>query len=245
MGQDDNVDDRDQHAAVPARRLTPGKALLMLWALVVYGSWIAVPFAAAGTFHWIEGWLYLGIVVVGQVCHRLYVARRNRELLHRRQDIGAGTLRWDFYWNLLFWPLMSLVSIVAGLDARHLWSPLPVWCWPFGLLVLISGFIVSAWAMGCNRHFEGTIRIQSEIGHSVVDSGPYRSIRHPGYLGLILWALAGPLIYLSGWALVPALVVVGWLVLRTALEDRFLQRELTGYADFAQRTRYRLLPGVW
>jgi len=220
-------------------------ALMTLWALVVYGSWIFLPFVAAGTFRWLEGWLYVGAVVVGQLCHRRYVSRRNAELLQRRQDIGAGTLRWDFYWNLLFWPLMAAVSIVAGLDARYLWSPLPVWWWPIGLLLLASGLIVSAWAMGCNRHFEGTIRIQHDVGHAVVDSGPYRIVRHPGYLGLSLWALASPLLYLSGYALIPACTVVGWLVLRTALEDRFLQRELTGYADFAKRTRFRLVPGVW
>lgn len=245
MVEDDAANDRAPRGAFLARRVAPGMALLMLWALLVYGAWIIAPFLAAGSYRWLEGWLYLGAVVVGQSCHRLYVSRRNRELLERRQEIGAGTQRWDFWWNLLFWPQMAAVSLVAGLDARHLWSPLSRWWWPVGLLLFAAGMAVSAWAMGCNRHFEGTVRIQREVSHTVVDTGPYRFVRHPGYLGLSLWALAGPALYRSGCALIPALLVVGWLVLRTALEDRFLHRELAGYADYARRTRFRLVPGIW
>jgi protein-S-isoprenylcysteine O-methyltransferase Ste14 len=89
------------------------------------------------------------------------------------------------------------------------------------------------------------VRIQREIGHRVVDAGPYRRIRHPGYLGLALWALGTPFALGSRWALLPAGVTAGYIALRTALEDRFLQRDLEGYSQYAGRVRYRLLPGIW
>jgi protein-S-isoprenylcysteine O-methyltransferase Ste14 len=139
----------------------------------------------------------------------------------------------------------GLNTVVAGLGVRFAWPALPLALWPVGLVVLWSGLATSAWAMASNRHFEGTVRIQEEVGHQVVDTGPYARVRHPGYVGLILWALGSPLLLLSAVALLPAVVVTGWVVLRTALEDRFLKRELEGYADYCARVRWRLVPLVW
>jgi len=99
--------------------------------------------------------------------------------------------------------------------------------------------------MGTNPYFEGTARIQTEVGHQVFTGGPYRHVRHPGYLGLVLWALGSPLLLLSTSSFVPAVATAVWIVVRTALEDRMLRRELPGYAEYVRRTRSRLVPGVW
>ena len=99
--------------------------------------------------------------------------------------------------------------------------------------------------MGENPFFEKTVRIQSDRGHRVVDIGPYRLVRHPGYLGFFGWILSTPLLLGSWWAFVPALLSIAGIVVRTALEDRTLKAELPGYADYAKRTRYRLVPGIW
>jgi protein-S-isoprenylcysteine O-methyltransferase Ste14 len=102
------------------------------------------------------------------------------------------------------------------------------------------------WAMAVNTHFEKTVRIQHDRGHRVIDSGPYRIVRHPGYLGAILgFTLAAPLLLGSWWSFVPAVAAVVCLIIRTSLEDRTLQNELDGYKDYAQNVRYRLLPGLW
>ena len=104
---------------------------------------------------------------------------------------------------------------------------------------------LSAAAMAVNPYFEGTARIQGDLGQRVVDAGPYRRVRHPGYAGLALWPLSAPMLLLSRWAFAPGALAAAWVVLRTALEDRMLRRGLTGYADYARRVRWRLLPGVW
>jgi len=113
------------------------------------------------------------------------------------------------------------------------------------LIVMLLGYLLGSWALIENRFFSGVVRIQTDRGHRVVSTGPYRLIRHPGYAGA-LWAyLAIPLLLDSAWAFIPALLLVGVLVLRTALEDRTLQEELPGYKEFARKTRFRLIPWVW
>jgi protein-S-isoprenylcysteine O-methyltransferase Ste14 len=96
-----------------------------------------------------------------------------------------------------------------------------------------------------NRFFSGTVRIQTDREHVVVSGGPYRLVRHPGYAGSLLATICVPVVLGSWWAWVPACVSVAALVVRTALEDRVLRRELDGYAAYAARTRHRLVPGVW
>ena len=99
--------------------------------------------------------------------------------------------------------------------------------------------------MGVNPFFEKTVRIQTERGHRVIDTGPYAFVRHPGYLGFFGWCLSAPLLLGSWWAFVPAVLSVVDLVVRTALEDRTLREELEGYEAYSNRVPHRLLPGIW
>jgi protein-S-isoprenylcysteine O-methyltransferase Ste14 len=112
-------------------------------------------------------------------------------------------------------------------------------------VVLLLGYSFSSSAIVENRFFSGTVRIQSERGHHVVSTGPYRFVRHPGYAGALWGYLVIPLLLDSAWTFIPAVLLVGVLILRTALEDKTLQEELPGYKEFAQKTRYRLVPGLW
>ena len=99
--------------------------------------------------------------------------------------------------------------------------------------------------MSVNPFFEKTVRIQTDNQHRVIDAGPYALVRHPGYVGFSLWLLSVPPLFASTYAFVPAVVAVVLFVIRTALEDRMLQTELPGYAEYATRTRFRLIPSVW
>jgi protein-S-isoprenylcysteine O-methyltransferase Ste14 len=154
-------------------------------------------------------------------------------------------------WDKVLAPLMAVsvsfpLMIVAGLDHRFGWSPVfPIWLNILGFILIALGYAIASWAMAENRFFSGMVRIQAERGHMVCDSGPYRVIRHPGYAGNIL-PLPGIVLALSSvWTLIPAAIALVIAVTRTALEDRTLQEELPGYREYAQRVRYRLLPGIY
>jgi protein-S-isoprenylcysteine O-methyltransferase Ste14 len=148
-------------------------------------------------------------------------------------------------------PLVSIggslvIMLVAGLNFRFGWPPaVALWVQLLALAVLVLGFASGTWAMFANRFFSGIVRIQADRGHSVVSAGPYCYVRHPGYVSAIIGNLSMPLALGSVWALIPAVITVVLIVVRTALEDRTLRAELPGYAEYAQRVRYRLLPGVW
>ncbi|MBE9067396.1 isoprenylcysteine carboxylmethyltransferase family protein [Leptolyngbya cf. ectocarpi LEGE 11479] len=168
------------------------------------------------------------------------------ELMKQRGQFGEGTKTWDMVLLTVFGLTFLAIPIVAALDIRHQWSEMPLWLWPLGA-VLYAGFVaVIMWSMAVNPHFEKTVRIQRDRNHHVIDTGPYGIVRHPGYAAIIFGlVLVMPLLLGSWWAFIPAILTTLCLVLRTALEDRTLYQELSGYKDYTRKVRYRLLPGLW
>lgn len=207
---------------------------------------IGLLFLAYGGVDWIAAWVFIGISVLAKLTFGTYLAKRDPELLRRRRRMQPGTKGWDKAWLGAFVPLFFAILALAGLDAgRYHWSSIP---WP----VMVAGggaYIVSVgvtfWAMLTNTHFEGTVRIQRDRDHRVVDTGPYAYVRHPGYIALILTMLSLPVMLGSVIALIPASVVFILFVVRTVLEDRTLKRELAGYLEYTHAVRYRLIPGLW
>ena len=214
--------------------------------LVGYG---VILFLSAGRLDWAWGWVFLGLLAAVLISHVLILVPINPELLAERSRgiRQEGTKGWD-KWVATFAAGMGTVPtwIVAALDVRFEWSAsLPLALHIGGLIGSVLGWALFMWAMGANAFFSEAVRIQEERGHTVVTGGPYRYVRHPGYVGAILALLATPLLLGSLWALIPAGVAAIGYVVRTALEDGMLQEELDGYQDYAARVRYRLLPGVW
>jgi protein-S-isoprenylcysteine O-methyltransferase Ste14 len=206
----------------------------------------AILFVPAGRLDWVAAWVYLGLLVAFTIANLVYLRRVNPELIDRRTRLARGTKRWDVVWSVVFSPLVLAVYVIAGLDAgRYGWSSPPGWLWLVGLALFLAGMALFSRAMGENPFFEKTVRIQDERGHRLVDTGPYRLVRHPGYLGFVGWILSTPLLLGSWWAFVPTLLSIAGMVVRTVLEDRTLKAELSGYAEYANRVRYRLVPGVW
>jgi protein-S-isoprenylcysteine O-methyltransferase Ste14 len=205
-------------------------------------------FLAAGTWSWDWAWIYTIASLLGWTALNVIVARENPALFNKRgrptKEMTAGSKRWDLILLSIYSILLFVVPIVAGLDYRYAWSGevSPI-IKILGIVLLMLGFVPLTWAMAANTFFEPSVRIQD--GHQVADNGPYRYVRHPGYLGIILHFIAAPLAVGSWIALIPALTGAVIYVVRTAMEDQTLRRELPGYDDFARRTRYRLLPGVW
>jgi protein-S-isoprenylcysteine O-methyltransferase Ste14 len=135
---------------------------------------------------------------------------------------------------------------IATLDAGRMgWSAVPQWVVIVGYVLLIGGIAVTTWAQAVNPFFEPGVRIQKERAQQVITSGPYRVVRHPGYAAAIVMFVGIPLALASWWGLLPAALAIALLVVRTGLEDRLLQAELSGYSDYARRTRHRLVPGIW
>ncbi|MDH3688735.1 MAG: isoprenylcysteine carboxylmethyltransferase family protein [Gammaproteobacteria bacterium] len=211
-----------------------------------FACFAAILFIPAGRFDWTAGWLYLAIVVVNMVINYVYLHRKNPELIERRMCFGDGTKSWDKVIGWVFNPVFVAVYVVSALDAvRFGWSSMPFWLWLAGFVIFLPGTVLFSWSMGVNPFFERTVRIQTERGHRVIDTGPYRFVRHPGYLGFFGWILSAPLLLGSWWAFVPAFVTILGLVIRTELEDRTLRKELPGYTEYSRRVRFRLVPGVW
>ena len=209
------------------------------------GLWLGTfLFVAAGRLDWPAAWIYTGISMVDAILLSLLVSP---ELMRERMHPKAGAKAWDRVLARLTGPLGSIVIlVVAGLDKRFGWSvPVPLAVQFAGLAVFVFGMGLMTWAMAVNDYFSLVVRIQRDRGHTVMTGGPYRYVRHPGYVGGILFQLGAPLLLGSLWALVPVGLTICFLVVRTALEDRTLLNELDGYREYAGQTRYRLLPGVW
>jgi len=209
----------------------------------------ALLFACAGTMALPRAWFFVAVSLVGMFGQIALVAAKNPELVnHRgRWKQKKDAKGWDkplvtSYGLLAFYA----VPIVIGLDVgRYAWSSLGLWSAVVGTALFAFGTVVITWAMLVNTHFETVVRIQTDRNHQVTTSGPYAFIRHPGYVAASLWAFSGPLIVGSLYALIPAALATLVLIYRTALEDKTLQRELPGYADYAAQVPHRLLPGLW
>ena len=204
-------------------------------------------FTLAGRWDWVAGWGCLAVLFAGSAASDVVVWRTNPELLLQRGTIAAGTKTWDIVCLTLFGISYLAILIVGALDGgRYGWSEMPVWLWPVGAGLFTASQAILTWCMVVNRNFEKTARIQTDRGHAVIQSGPYRFIRHPGYAATIVgYNFGTALMLVSWWAIVPAALSGIVLVIRTDLEDRMLRDELPGYRDYTERVRFRLVPGVW
>ncbi len=207
----------------------------------------ALMFAVAQTTDWLWGWVFHIVHWLSWLMMTIVLIRSNPELLNRRGRRQANDKNWDFILVSIYGISWILMLLLAAFDIRYGWTaPIaPIWH-ILGNILIFLGFALTTWAMAVNRHFEVTVRIQDDRNHHVINSGPYRYVRHPGYTGVIIAFYLGMPLALGSW---PAafIAVIGFatMVIRTAMEDRTLQAELPGYNSFVKETRYRLIPGVW
>lgn len=215
---------------------------------------LAVPLillACAGDIVWWQAWVFSALFVVAGFGGRIWAEWRHPGLMAEREYTRSPKALDVKSWDRVLAPLMALtlsfpLVIVAGLDHRFGWSPIfSTWLNIAGIFLIVLGYAFATWALVENRFFSSMMRIQTDRGHVVCDSGPYRIVRHPGYAG-ILWSLPGIVLALgSVWTLIPAGVALVVSVIRTELEDRTLREELAGYREYTSRVRYRLFPCVY
>lgn len=208
-------------------------------------------FLAAGTFSWNMAWVYSAATLIGWLALSAILAVENPSLLNERgkrtRDM-VGTKQWDWIILSIYSLLLLVAPIIAGLDYRYGWSDQTATS-PvvniIGILLQLLSFVPLTWAMAVNKFFRATVQIHTENGQQVAATGPYRLVRHPGYIGVIWQFIALPLALGTWIAAIPALIGVSLFTVRTKLEDDALRSELPGYPEFAENTRYRLLPGIW
>jgi protein-S-isoprenylcysteine O-methyltransferase Ste14 len=207
---------------------------------------LGLVFLPVGSIGWWPGWVFVAVLVIAFATSAIVLARVNPVIYRARSRFQPGTKAWDKTLLAIMLPAMVAVIPLGALDSgRFHWSDVPGWAVVLGYSAIVFGIAVTSWAQAVNPFFEPGVRIQSERHQRVIDTGPYGFVRHPGYIAAILLFFGMGLALGSYWALVPALVATVLLVVRTSWEDRLLQAELPGYADYARRTRFRLLPGIW
>ncbi len=203
-------------------------------------------FIPAGRLDWPSAWILSLLYGAVLLVYAVWGTLKAPDLLKERSQVADNVKTWDKVIMAVYTVLLLATLVLAGLDAGRIqWSHTPMAVQVLGLIgVVLAGGLVF-WTILTNAYLGRMVRIQQDRGHQVVTGGPYRYVRHPMYVGIILLFPCMALFLGSWWALVPAILIGVLMVIRTALEDHTLQAELPGYAEYAQRVCYRLLPGVW
>ena len=221
---------------------------LITQTLVWIAAMAAVLFVSAGTVNWPAAWVFLAEMGGFGVAIGLWLARRDPALLAERLSTGfqAAQKTWDKVFMATVFVLWTSWLVLMALDAvRFGWSRMPIWAQAIGAILIALCMYVACLAFRSNSFAAPVVKIASERGHRVADSGPYAHVRHPMYAGALLFFIGTPLLLGSwyGLAAVPVLTVV--LAARAVMEERMLADELPGYRDYATRVRCRLIPGLW
>jgi protein-S-isoprenylcysteine O-methyltransferase Ste14 len=208
----------------------------------------AVLFLSAGTLAWPEAWIYLAIWLAGGLTSGLTLARTNPEIIKERMrpPLQQDQKRWDRPFILAIFGGFFALYIVAGLDAKRFgWSDMPVALEVAGAIAIVFAIYVFHIVMRENAYASTVVKVDAERGHKVISTGPYSWVRHPMYAGAVFFFLGTALLLGSWWAFALGLVLIAIVAVRAVNEEQMLAAELPGYADYAQRVRYRLVPGVW
>jgi protein-S-isoprenylcysteine O-methyltransferase Ste14 len=226
----------------------PKLAFRIILNLSLLALYFLIPFIASGDWGWAQAWIFLSINVIFVIISRGIAIRLNPDIIRERVTASSksDTKNWDKWLMPVMIVFPAIIGLVAGLNHRFGWPPvIPLSLQVVGLIFYIFAQSFATWAMSVNAFFSSRVRIQTDRGHHVISEGPYKFVRHPGYAGGILAIICSALILESYWALIPAIASIPFYCLRTSLEDKTLQEELSGYQEYAQKVRFRLIPGIW
>jgi protein-S-isoprenylcysteine O-methyltransferase Ste14 len=222
------------------------KATLLIKGFVTNLVFSAILFICAGRIHYTQGWIFLSVNILSTLMN-YFTIHKNSELINERSKPGEGIKTWDKLLLGLSALIYLIIIVLAGLDSgRFHWTPDFNWVISIsGVILIVIGQILFLIARSQNSFFSSVVRIQKDRGHVVCNTGLYKVVRHPGYLGMIISLLSLPLITTSVWSIIPTLIAIILLVIRTSLEDKTLINELDGYAEYTRKTRNKLIPFIW
>lgn len=219
---------------------------LILKSFFILFVFVAVTFLVAGRVDYWQGWVFNGLNILFIFLTYLLLMDR-KDLIKERLKPGEGMKQWDKIYYAVSTPLFFVMLILSILDSvRFSWGPtVPFSFVVFGIILYCLGQFIGLWAKMANRFFSSVVRIQHDRNQTVCTAGPYRFVRHPGYLGGVIFTLGTPLMLGSFWGLLPAFITLLSLGVRTYLEDTTLKRELSGYVLYTTKVKYRLIPFLW
>jgi len=225
---------------------TPSKPKMILQTIITTLFGIAAIFAPAGTLKWTEAWLFIILYATAVTAAIFWMKKKAPDLLKERMKRKKDVKRWAKLFMALYSTTLIFTLILPGLDAvRFQWSNIPLFIKILAFVGYIPGFGLAFWAMRENAFLSDVVRIQEDRGHTVCTTGPYKYVRHPMYVGVMLIMVCFPFSLGSLYTLIPAVIIVILFFIRTALEDKTLLQELPGYKEYAQKVQYRLIPGIW
>ena len=204
--------------------------------------WLAVFFLPAGTFAFWEAWVVLAILFIPMALGFTYWLKNDPELLERRSKTSEKEAEQKLIIKILSLCFI-LTFLIPGFDKRFGWSNVPVVVVIISDILVMFGYGICFRVIRENRFASRTVEVEQE--QTVINSGLYAIVRHPMYLGVLLMCISLPLALGSYWALIPALFIIPVLVARIRNEESVLVRELKGYREYLQKTKYRLIPGIW
>jgi protein-S-isoprenylcysteine O-methyltransferase Ste14 len=221
--------------------------LLVVESLALFVILALVLFLPAGTLAWPAGWVYLTLFFGFFLGVNAWLFRHNPGLLQERLSLSKPDQKgWDkvIFPLFLTFPFAWLAFISFDVVRFH-WSPVPLWLQGIGAMTLLGSFYLFFLTFRANSYLATVVRIQQERGHKVVSTGPYHIVRHPMYAAFLSFMVGTPLLLGSGYGVLFGLAFVLLLARRAVLEERMLQQELQGYADYMLQVKYRLIPYVW
>ncbi len=220
------------------------KYLAMLLVQRIIG--LALFLVAAGTIFDMRGIVNFSLYFIVSIIACVFMFKSHQATLNERGKKHDNTQKWDKV-LLPIYVLLAYYGIyfIAGLGVRFQWVHLSVEWIVAGVILYIISSVFTIWPVAENKHFESASRIQEDREQTVISTGPYEIVRHPGYLGIVLWAIAIILIFGTLAVGITATVIVVIIIIRTYLEDTMLKRDLKGYLEYTNKVKYRLLPFVW
>ncbi len=213
--------------------------------VIIYVILALALFLPAGTIFWLQGWIYIAIIIVFSTSFITYLRKYDPGLLKARTE-SKTTESWDKKVTAIANVFFLAMFVLPGFDAvRFKWSTVPFFVNIIGFVGMGLSLFLFFWVSRENTYLSTVVEIQEERGHKVITTGPYRIVRHPMYLAVILLFLSQCLALGSLYSFIPWIGLIVTIVIRTIREDKLLHEQLEGYEEYAQKTKYKIIPGIW